>query len=96
MKFKNNVSFNRTTKTSKYHLDVRQLSDQCFSSLLTKNQSSFFRKCSRVSLKKSYFEFKVEIQKMTEFIVCICMSWLRKKMNEFEKKILRGDSFSDG
>ena len=50
MKFKNNVCFNLTTKTPKYHLDVSQLSDQCFSSfllsLLTKKRSIFFRKFS--------------------------------------------------
>ena len=46
MNFKNNVCFNLTTQTSKYHFGVRQFSDQCFShfllSLLTKKSKHFF------------------------------------------------------
>jgi hypothetical protein len=45
MKFKNNVCLNLTTRTLKYHLDVSQLSDQCFRSfllsLLTKKSKHF-------------------------------------------------------
>ena len=44
--FKNNVCVNLTTKTSKYRVEVSQLSLQCFSSfllsLLSKNRSTFF------------------------------------------------------
>jgi hypothetical protein len=46
MNLKNNICFNLTTKTSKYHIDVSQLSDQCFGGfflrILTKNRSNFF------------------------------------------------------
>jgi hypothetical protein len=65
--FQNEVRFNLTSKTSKYYLDVSQLSDQCYSgfllSLPTKNRSTFFRNFSLGSPKKSYFEFEIEISK---------------------------------
>jgi hypothetical protein len=49
MNQKNYVCFNLTTETSKYHLDVSQLSDQCFrgflfSLLSKKSKQIFFRK----------------------------------------------------
>jgi hypothetical protein len=34
-RFKNNVCFNKTTKTLKYHLDVSQLADKCFHGFLS-------------------------------------------------------------
>ena len=48
-KKKNYVCFNLTTKTSKYHLDVSQLSDQCFRGFLLgllskKSKHIFFEK----------------------------------------------------
>jgi hypothetical protein len=46
MKLKNNVCLNLTTQTSKYRLDVSQLSHQCFTgfllSLLSKKSKHFF------------------------------------------------------
>jgi hypothetical protein len=49
MKVKFNVCSNLTTQTSKYRLDVSQLSHQCFTgfplSLLSKKSKHFFRKC---------------------------------------------------
>jgi hypothetical protein len=44
MNSKNYVRFNLTTKTSKYHLDVNQLSDQCFSGLLIEKSKHIPRK----------------------------------------------------
>ena len=66
MKFKNNVCFNLTTKTSKYHLEVSQFSDQCFCGFLLillskKSKHIFFRKFFHVTFKNLYFEFGVEI-----------------------------------
>jgi hypothetical protein len=79
MKFKNNVCFNLTPKTSKYHLDVSQLSDQCLNSFLLrlltkKSKHFFFRKFSRGSLKNHISNLRSKSQKVLEFIVRICMS----------------------
>jgi hypothetical protein len=89
IKFKNEVCSNLTTQTSKFHFDFSKLSNQWFRgfllSLLSKISKHFFRNFCLGSLKKSYLKFKVEFQKMTEFIVCIYISYHRKKMNKFKK-----------
>ena len=66
MKFKNNVCFNLTTKTWKFHLDVSQFSDQCFCGFLLiilskKSKHIFFLKLFHVTFKNLYFEYGVEI-----------------------------------
>jgi hypothetical protein len=83
MKFKNNACFNLTTKTSKYHLDVSQLSGQCFRgfllSLLSKKSKDSFSR----DLKKFILRVRGRnLKKCREITVCICMS-LEKKLNEF-------------
>jgi hypothetical protein len=75
--FKNNVCVNLTTKTSKYRVEVSQLSLQCFLSflfglLLKKSKHIFCRKLFPVTLKNSYFEFGVEIAKKRLCKVSIC------------------------
>ena len=76
--FKNDVCVNLTTKTSKYRVDVSQLSLQCFLSFLLsllskKSKHIFFRKFFHVTLKNSYFEFGVEIAKNAPTKVSVCL-----------------------
>ena len=58
LNLKNNVRLTLTTPTSKYHLDVRESSDQCFTGfllrLIEKIKAHFFRKLFHVTLNKSY------------------------------------------
>jgi hypothetical protein len=75
--FKNNVCVNLTTQTSKYRVDVSQLSLQCFPSfllsLISKNQSKFFFEIFfHVTLKNSYFEFGIEIKQKRSYEVFVC------------------------
>ena len=75
--FKNNVCVNLTTKTSKYRVDVSQLSLQCFPSFLLsllskKSKHIFFRKFFHVTFKNSYFEFGVKIEKNGSSEVSVC------------------------
>ena len=76
--FKNNVCVNLTTKTSKYRVDVSQLSLQCFLSFLLsllskKLKHICFQKFFHVTLKNSYFEFGVKIAKNRNCKVYICL-----------------------
>ena len=76
--FKNNVCVNLTTKTSKYRVDVSQLSLQCFPSFLLsllskKSKHIFFRKFFHVTLKNSYFLFGVEIWQKRSYKVSVCL-----------------------
>ena len=92
MKLKNNVCSNLTTKTSKFRHAVSQLSLQCFLSFLLsllskKSKHIFFRKFFHVTLKNSYFEFGVEIEKndspwvFVRFRQPFAKVWANSKLN---------------
>ena len=87
--FKNNVCVNLTTKTSKYRVDVSQLSLQCFLSFLLsllskKSKHIFFRKFFHVTLKNSYFLFWVEIwQKRPKESFCLFRASFCKNLSKF-------------
>ena len=75
MKFKNNVCFNSTSKTLKYHLNVSQLSDQCYSGFLLsiptkKSKHFFFVEIFFLGLQKNYISFGVEISK-SDWVYCL-------------------------
>jgi hypothetical protein len=86
---KNNVCVNLTTNTSKYRVDVSQLSLQCFVSFLLrllskKSKHIFFRKFFHVTLKNSYFLFWVEIwQKRPSESFCLFRASFCKNLSKF-------------
>jgi hypothetical protein len=74
--FKNNVCVNLTTKTSKYRVDVSQLSLQCFPSFLSilpskKSKHIFFRKFFHVTLKNSYLGSKLQKNAAVKFLLIL-------------------------
>jgi hypothetical protein len=69
MNFKNYICYNLTTKTSKYHLDLIQLSDQCFRgfplSLLLKKSKHIYlgSKFEKKTFQRSFL------------LICASVSW---------------------
>ena len=91
--FKNTVCFNLTTKTSKYHLNVSQVSDQCFRGFrvwanFQKNRSTFFFEIFlRDLLKFIFWVLSRNLEKTLKRIFNLFWATFCKNLSEFSDVI---------